>query len=378
MSNIPVDREEMPVEKRTRNGSIDLMKFVYAWFIVYYHLYFATHAHFISGRYAVEFFLLAAGAYFFRAMESSEGEPPRKYIVRRFWRFFPWAATAFVFAFVVIRVVVNRQSPASLARSFSGDIWELLLVKMNGMNQGKRLLNCPVWTVSCMLLVEIVMAGWWARDKRGFVEIVMPLSLIVGFGYWRHVESTDHAVWMGFAAFGTVRVWLVYICGYCCWRTSRYLGEMLLNRKAEAALTVVEMLCHVFAVWVMLRYSTRNFQWCVLLAFLVATVIELSGHSLWEVALRRASKLTGWLGRVSFSVYLVHWPIIKYFEAVYPDTGALYAHAGAVTGTVLCAAAGHCFLTAGLIRLWKRGMPKLKRTFYLPDRAGLGGKFRKS
>ncbi len=75
MSDIPAYREEMRVEKR--NGSIDLMKFVYAWFIVYYHFYFADHAHFISGRYAVEFFLLAAGAHCcYNPSEPPYGGPP--------------------------------------------------------------------------------------------------------------------------------------------------------------------------------------------------------------------------------------------------------------------------------------------------------------
>ncbi len=366
----------MGVEKR--NGSIDVMKFVYAWFVTYYHFYFDTHAHFISGRYAVEFFLLAAGSYFFRAMELSGGEPPRKYIVRRFWRFFPWTATAFVFAFIVIRIVINGQTPASLARSFSGDIWEMLMIKMNGMNQGKHLLNCPAWTVSCMLLVEIVMAGCWARDRRAFVQIVMPVSLIVGFGCWRNVESVDHANWAVFADFGTIRVWLVYICGFCCWRSSRYLRELPLNRKAEAALTVLETLCHGFAVWVMLRYSTRNLQWCTLLAFFAATAISLSGHSLWERALRRISRLTDWLGALSFSVYLVHWPIMQYFVARYPDTDVLYGHVGAVTAAVVCAAVGHYFITGGLLRLWRKSVPGLKEAFCLPGDGGVRGKFRKS
>lgn len=66
---------------KQRNLNIDLMKFLYSWCIVFYHFYSSTGLHFVSGYYAVEFYLLAAGIFFFQAWERSENEsPPRKNI----------------------------------------------------------------------------------------------------------------------------------------------------------------------------------------------------------------------------------------------------------------------------------------------------------
>ncbi len=116
----------------------------------------------------------------------------------------------------------------------------------------------------------------------------------------------------------------------------------------------------------------------MLLAFFAATAISLSGHSLWERALQRISRFTDWLGKISFSVYLVHWPVLQYFGARYPDTDVLYAHVGAVTAAVVYTAVGHCFVTTGLLRVWRKSVPGLKEAFYLPGDSGARGKFRKS
>lgn len=54
---------------KKRNYTIDLMKFGMAIIVAYYHFYLATSKHFIGGGFAVEFFLLTAGVFFFAKLE---------------------------------------------------------------------------------------------------------------------------------------------------------------------------------------------------------------------------------------------------------------------------------------------------------------------
>lgn len=207
----------------SRNRSLDLFKFLYSWVIVYYHLLCSTTGAVRGGFFAVDFYLLTAGLFLFLSFEKQEEAKrlitPGQYFGHRFSRLFPWAFTAFLLAAVVQRLIIDRvTSPIALLDYFSGDIWEILLVKWTGMSEGGLMLNAPVWTMSSMLLVGFLIWSCMYHGKQKFLDILMPLTLILGVGVWRHVPSDNTQDWIGFTAFGTFRAWLVMCLGYYCLR----------------------------------------------------------------------------------------------------------------------------------------------------------------
>ena len=343
--------------------TVDLGKFVYCWFIVYFHFYLKDPARFGGGKYAVEFFVLAAGVFFFQKLDK-KADSPAKAICRRFFRFFPWALTGYVFALLVIRLAIDHASLRQVVKLLSGDVWEILLVKMNGMNNGQGLLNSPAWTLSSMLLAETLLILCFGFCRKASVGVLLPASLILGFGYWGVTDRLGVSNWLGLVTFGTFRVWLIYCCAYYCFQLCVRLRRVPFNRRGALALTALEIFCHLTAVLVMLHEKpSRYWQWCALLFFFTAAAIEMSGRSLLDAALQKCARLTRFLGAVSMSVYLVHWPVIRYFQYLYPDTGAFYAHVGAATLAISLCALGHYFVTTGLIRLWRAAAPKLAAVF---------------
>ena len=48
---------------RSRNCTIDCLKFLFSWVVVFLHFYQATHKHFIGGYITVEYFLLTASVF---------------------------------------------------------------------------------------------------------------------------------------------------------------------------------------------------------------------------------------------------------------------------------------------------------------------------
>lgn len=360
----------MQAMPRQRNVTIDLWKFVYGWFIVIYHIYNATGLHFKGGYYVVEFYLLAAGVFFFRTLEKHAPDPPPGYVGRRFMRFFPWSFSAFLFAFIVIRLVIDgRTSFGAVSKDLSGDIWEVLLVDMTGLNGGDYPVNVPAWTLSSMFLVEVLMLGFY-RYKKAFVHIVLPLTLMAGFGYWRTIPKAHVPLWVGFTSFGTLRAWLVYGCAYYCLQLSKFLRDTRFTHAGELALTGLETACHAFAIAAMLNTEAKTFQWCALLAFFLAVAVETSGHSLWNRALQRFSRPIGWLGSFSLSVYLMHRPVTRYFEMLYPDTAVYYAHLPAVLAAIIACSLAQYFLVTGLLRLWRKNKGRIKALFVQPPDAG--------
>lgn len=354
---------------KERNLNIDLMKFLYSWCIVFYHFYSSTKLHFMGGFYAVEFYLLAAGMFFFQVWEQAENEPPHKYIYKRFMRFLPWSTTAFIFTFIVRRMIVAANTPTQLIEHLTKDIWEILLVKMNGINNGAGLLNGPAWTLSTMLLVEIVLLGCLFCNKKIVINVVIPVSLIAGFGFWRNTSDTSVVDWVGFTTFGVLRTWLIYGCAYYCFRLSKYLKEVQFNIMGKVALTAAETLCYMFTLLAMLFKNNRYWQWCVLLAFIIAISIAMSGHSFWGKVLEKISGLVKCLGAFSLSIYLMHRPISRYFEYIYPKNNVLYAHVASYVIAVLAGALAHYLITTWLIGFWRLYGTKIKAAFLevIPD-----------
>lgn len=347
-----------------RNVMIDLGRFTYCWVVVFYHIYNGTGAHFISGRFGVEFFLLVAGVFFFQHLERTEDETPGRYIGHRFGRLFPWSFPAFLFGFIVLRVVINGTRGEDLSTAISSDIWEALLVKMTGMNNGRPLLIAPMWTISSMFLAEIVLVGCYRTFRKTFLNVLLPVGLIMGFGYWAMTQTGAVEDWIGFTTFGTLRTLLDYGCGYYCLKLGQYLKKLDLTPLAEVLLTILETLCHILAFVVMTRFDTRSWQRCVLLAFFLAVAIEFSGHSLWNKALQKCAPVTRWLGAFSLSIYLIHRPVTRYFEKVlYPGLDNYYAHLLPMLAAIAVCSLVHYLLVTGLIRLWRRHGDKVKALF---------------
>ena len=343
-----------------RNPNIELMRFVYIWCIVLYHFYRETEAHFPGGYYGVNYFLLAAGVFFFRSLERHEDMRPSAYVYKRFMRFIPWTLTAFVFAYIVRRIMIAPpESLRELGLTAVSDLWEMLLVKVAIVTNGASFVNAPTWTVSAMFLVEMVMVNLAYADKKRFVHALLPVTLLVGVGCWTHADTADWDSWSGVLTYGIIRTWVVYGAGYYCLRFSQKLAGIPFSRLGKLLLTVLESLCHVFSIAAILYTANRQVQLCSLLSFFIAVAVALSGHSLWTEVLERFSGAIGFLGAYSLSLYLIHRPISRYFEMLYPKPAEMYTHLAACMAITVALSLAHYFMVKGMLRFWRSRRQKL-------------------
>ena len=349
------------------NNDIALFKFIYSWFIVFYH-FDATHAHVEAGYFGVEFYLIVAGVFFFQSYEKQLARgtlmTPGTYCKKRFSRLFPWAFTAFLFTAAVMRrsFFLHEFSLPRLLSYLSDDIWEILLVKWNGMNEGgSMMLNVPAWTMSSLLIVGVLLwAVLYHYDKK-FLHVFMPLTLIIGYGIWRHLPEASTGVWIGFTTVGTFRTYLAMCLGYYAVQLSKKLSAISFNRLGEWLLSLCELCCHAMAFVIMLHCDTRNFQWLTTLLFFVAVAIALSGKSRLCQLLNQCHFIS-YLQDLSLSVYLVHIATFEIFTHFFGDTLSGLSLA-ILVGMILVCAAGHFLITRYLVRLapdvWKRFMKQI-------------------
>lgn len=318
-----------------RNGAIDIYKFLFSWSIVLYHFYSKTSKYFPHGNIGVEFFVLVSGIYFFMSWEKAKSQKihkslifyPYEYIKKRFLRFFPYTLTAFIGTFTVVGLFIqkfHKDSIFSFICRLFDYLWEILLIGRNGM-MANNFLNGPTWTISAMLITEFVIVCILVFEEKAFYTLICPLSILFIYGYWRHTESAYNAAWIGFTTFGVLRVFALTCLAYYCYRMARKLEHILFTQSGVLILSACEASCFLIIALIILSRSNISIRFAGTLFLCIGCTITISGKSL-STRVFPDSKLSRYLGELSFSIYLTHWTVYKWFCFRFPNPNELNSH----------------------------------------------------
>ena len=361
---------------KKRNCTIDLMKFVMALMIAFFHFYMATGKHFIGGSFAVEIFLLAASLFFFAKLEretaqrvpSSSESSPYIYIRNRFMRFFPWTFSAFVFLILITGNFPpqNKNVIDFLLERLS----EIFLIFTNGISAKIGALNGVTWTISAMLIVEFIMCYLFVRHKKALTEFITPLSIVLGLGYWINKISGSWASWVGFTTYGLFRTWIAYCAGYLSYLLAKRIKEIKFNWRGRVAVTVVEIAGYIISIAMMMTSGGIYYWWTCTAIMAVTLAISFSGVSLLEELLsgRILAKVCGYLGKLSFSIYLMHWGVFKVFNSRLSDPETRYSYKWYYLLCFMSCAVLQLIIIPPVVKLIKRFWTWLKRTLTAQER----------
>ncbi len=317
-----------------RNPAIDIYKFFFSLMIAIFHFYGRStpREHFPLGGVIVEFFVLASGVFFYSKWERTKQKEipdlyPYQYIKNRFIRFFPYNLGGVIFALLIGRVYLSGGLPrlGTLARWFSGDIWEILLIKMNGLNQNGQLLNGPAWTISAMFIAEFVIICCLVNWEKIFYTTICPIAILIGYGYWRNAVDVRNGAWIGFTTFGVMRVFIVMCLAWYCYRLALKIEKTRFTQKGILFLTLCEMAAYGAVLIIIMYGTTRNFRWLATLILLFGVALSTSKKTyIYILSTKINSTVTSWLARLSFGIYLTHEAIIKLYTYFYPDKYDMY------------------------------------------------------
>ena len=273
---------------------------------------------------------------------------------------FPWSLTGYLMAAVVRYGIIDGiRSPGALMDLFSSDIWEILMVKWNGMNQGQQLLNGPAWTLSALCIVGFLVWGCLYYYGDRFLNLFMPLTILLGYGYWRNLEYAGTEAWIGFTAFGTFRTWLVICLSYYVVLMAKRLGKIRLKPLGSRILTIVEILLHLWSLWLIFNRSSRYAQWLTTLLMMGALAIALSGQSL-MVKWLNGSRIVDYLGELSMCVFLVHMPVIQLYRWMFDIRNATFLELIPLFLAITAVSVCHLWATKWLIRVVPRWTARIK------------------
>ena len=356
-----------------RIGTMDVSKAFFAVLIRLYHFFnvLSPNPHLPLGDVLVELYVLIAGVFFFMSWEKKKAagsdfvQSPYPYLKRRFLRFLPYSVAGFALAAGVRWWMETVQGNAltwdTLLNWLPGDVIEMSMLAMNGLNDAKPLLNVPAWTLSAMLISEFVVCMLLVNCDKGFKTLVAPLAIIVGLGVWRFIPKANHEIWLGWTTFGLMRVFIIYCMSWYCYRLTVRLKNTNWTRHGKRMLTAAEVVLYAASMLIIMQYTSRNFRWLVTGFFILAVAITISGKS-YSSKVFPHSKWTAYLGEWSMGVYLTHYPIMRVFRTLYPGESVL-PHVWVYLGMVAVAAVIFCLVTDGLIKLctalWKKWRSRL-------------------
>lgn len=276
-------------------------------------------------------------------------------------RFLPWTLSAFVFALLVKQLLPppNETIVDYLVRTLN----EVFLIKMNGISSKSGFVNGPTWTISSMLIVEFVMYYLWTRHNKLLVEFIVPVSIVGGIGLWINLQNANFTSWIGFTTQGTFRTWIVYCAGYLSYRLAKQIRDASFNMSGRIILTVIEVTGYILSVVIMMTRNSIYYQWLITVIFAVSIAISFSGISFIEVLLsgKWFVGVCGCLGKLSFSVFLIHNPIVYIYSKHLPIPQARYSYKWLFLLCVMACAVLQLIIIPPVVKLIKRFWTWLKQ-----------------
>lgn len=342
------------------------MRLVFSLIVVMFHFYSRDKRRFSGGALGVEFFIILSGYLFYSAWDHRRGvlgslQARRnywmQYIKKRYIRFFWYSLIAFVIVFFIVFIWRDHlYKPVEIVDKLSSDIWEILLVNMNGLNRGRGLLNAPVWTLSSMLIVEFFILGMLVYWEELFLNLFIPLSVLCGTGYWANMDSPE-TVFIHFTTFATVRVYLLTCFGILAYKICQKLKQIHLTRVGTITLTAMELAGYFACVWIACRRNSRNYQFCFIIIMMLTVSISFSGKS-FAGRFLPANGLTSFCAEYSLSLYLTHRSVLYVFQYIYrEDINELYHQKFVFLFYTLMLALTYMFFMRGVFKM----LPPIKK-----------------
>lgn len=250
---------------------------------------------------AVMFFFVLSGYVLGGSLERDAAIAP--YLARRLFRLVPPFAAAVLFAFACERLLSLEPAPSGLTPGFQrlfwpqptwDDLWQNLLL-------GSNRVNGPTWTLYPELLgslmLPFVVAAHGMIERRWRWGLFAAITILLAIGPYRTL------LWFYFGCF------LV-----------KEFAALLAGRQQ---LAVVAFICGLAGLEIAGTYNEFYTAGIVVPSAIAASLMIGAVVSSRDMLRWTMIAPLRFLGRISFSLYLVHWPIFYVCTLVAIDCGSI-------------------------------------------------------
>ena len=327
-----------------RNTNIDIMRLIFAFFIVFYHVRYVVHRSIYdfpqNGYLAVDFFFIVSGYFIIKSCRDNQEKGTEngtlRYCFHKLMSFLPYLIVAEIFfgmveGFVAIDPDCNFNKNFDL---FCAGMWkhlkQILCLSMLNL-YGSDI----TWYLSSLILSTLMLYPFVRRSKVIFPRYIAPtfgiLTILTILVVTKAINSPSY-VMFGFVCKGLLRGLAEMSLGIFAYElVSIMQGHRFKNDTI--VYTVVEITCLFLAFLFIFsgnpfRPDGREvFESLMILLIFVGTTITFSTLSLTYEWVNKVPFLVNnakWMGIGSLMLYLVHGPVIMIFDNVEWLKDAIY------------------------------------------------------
>lgn len=308
-----------------RNGYIDCIKFIFALFILEFHL---GSGLFPGGRVAVEGFFMISGYFMMGSIErhrdtqANIGISTVRFLSHKYFSLLSVLLPSSLLGYIVYSVIQDR-TIAEFVHRLPLLLFDLIPLREAGF-RGVYTVGIS-WYLSAMFLSLAFLYPLCKKFRSSFTLTICPILALLIYGFlshsYGHLAIASMYIDGCFIGAGLLRGIAGCTSGCILYEAIRCLSQKRTTNAGRIIFTLAELLCFAFMLLVMHKKPKSNYDYVLVFVIFAMLLIGISGVSFSSCILK--PQWTKKLGTASTLLVLNHYCWRDYLSKVY---GADFAH----------------------------------------------------
>lgn len=303
------------MEKKSRNGIVDWMRFVFSMVIVIFHgrnlggtpeiALFAD-----AGYIGVEFFFLVSGFLMAHSAARKQGQDCTNLgieTIQFIWRKIKPMLAFYIFAVIFAyghTVITEEYTLRKTVTNLLMGVWDFAFLRASGIKTVG--LVRATWYLSAMLIAMLALYPMIRRWKDTFVCIIAPLIAIFFLGYVSQNFGNLNQYVKDYRLIysGVMRAMAELSLGCIGYAACEKIKTVRFTTISRVLITLAQVIGYAGVIYCTTSLPAKQFDFVMLLCLAICVPLSFSGQGIAAPLFRGA--LFPWLGKLSLVIYLNH------------------------------------------------------------------------
>lgn len=301
------------MKPKRRNGTVDLLKFLFSIMIMLFH----CGRGFPGGYIAVEFFFIVSGYLMAKSTGKrmknglSIGKDTFSFVLHKAKGIFPVYLTAWLIAFGIHQYVINA-SGSDIGMALYRSPFNILMIQMCGnFDMGYRLGGS--WYISAMLLAMLLIYPVRKKKPDLFDHVIAPIVVLLFSGYvyqyGKGISMTVHYLSDLYLYNGLFRAIAEISLGCFCYAMGQRLVKTEFTLPGRCIISIIELGGYVLVGWMAWKYASTDKDLVHMLVLALSVTLSFSAKGIHAVLFR--GTFFSYLGQFGLCMYLTHGSVMN-------------------------------------------------------------------